>query len=117
VAGIDSFAVRTQIEVALRSRGVRVHPVWNAPDSPKHYIAAEIQIVARPSAGVLAYLVVLSLNGPVRSMTTSRVLYIDIWNRSEVGIASIPEASARIRQAIERMTDLFTNNWLEANPR
>lgn len=116
-AGVDTFSVKNQVEAALRSRGIRVHPTWNAPGSPSHYVVAEIKVVARPALGILSYLMALSLHGPVRSLSSNRVVYVNIWNRSEIGISSIPEASTRIRQAVERLTDLFTNNWLESNPR
>ena len=107
--GLDTAAIQTDVELRLRTAGLRVlsdEEERSTPDRPWLYV--NVNVVGKAAA------IGVNFSQTARLARTRESASVTTWSRT--GLAINPTAES-IRNQIKDYVDAFLNDWLSANPK
>jgi hypothetical protein len=115
--GLSAEAIRTAVELILRSNGIRVvtqSETIKTPAAPYLYVRVS---TLKNSSGLYSYDVTVTLSQVVSTVNRplDRILAAT-WDNSSIGSTGAANLS-KVIDSVESLVKTFANDYLAANPR
>ena len=118
-AGVTKEEVNTVSELHIRQAGISVVSEDFFLKSSRGYGVVYVSMNALDLKEGTAYTVSVSaeLDAVLCSTSSAKCLNAVVWDKEIIAYAPASEASARIKESLAGLVDMFANDFLKANPK